>query len=218
MIGFFLEFLFKLDQSWLNLLWVVLMVFFAAFSVIRSSELKLKRFLLPALFSMLIPTLFVLLYFNFFVVKLNDLLEARFLIAVGGMLLGNSLRGNIIGISNFYHQVKRNEHRYFFRLSLGAEKWEALLPFFRTSMKEALKPLIASIANMGLVFIPGMMTGQILGGAGPLIAIKYQMAIMITIFVVTTLSITFTVLVTAWKSFDGYGILDKGIFHESSRG
>ncbi len=57
------------------------------------------------------------------------------------------------------------ESYYYTRLSLGASQWEAILPAFRKAMQAALMPELLTIASMGLVTLPGMMTGQILGGA-----------------------------------------------------
>ena len=77
---------------------------------------------------------------------------------------------------------------------------------------DAIKPSLASMATMGVVFLPGMMTGQIIGGSSPLVAIEYQIAIMIIIFVSTMLTIGLTVLFTMKQSFDGYGLLKREIF------
>jgi len=123
----------------------------------------------------------VLLYFNGIVANLDNVLDARYLIAIAGMLLGNSLRGTIIGVGVFYRGVKRDGNRYFYSLASGATRYEAMAPFFRRGMTSALKPALANMATMGLVFLPGMMTGQILAGMSPLIAIEYQIAIMLAI-------------------------------------
>ena len=56
--------------------------------------------------------------------------------------------------------------------------YEAVLPYLRKSLRAAVKPTLANIASVGIVTLPGMMTGQILGGASPLVAIKYQITIM----------------------------------------
>ena len=78
----------------------------------------------------------------------------------------------------------------------------------------ALKPNIASMATMGIVFIPGMMTGQILGGSSPITAIKYQIAIMLTIFVIVSVTITLTTLFTIKSSFTELGMLKSHIFKQ----
>jgi len=62
------------------------------------------------------------------------------------------------------------------------------------------------------VYLPGMMTGQILGGASPQTAIKYQIAIYVAILTSVSLSVTLTILFTMKSSFDEYGILRQDIF------
>ena len=62
-----------------------------------------------------------------------------------------------------------------------------------------------------------MMTGQILGGASPLLAIKYQISIMIAIFVSTTMSTTFSILTTTKATFDEFGLVRKEIYKEKGK-
>jgi len=130
--------------------------------------------------------------------------------------LGNSLRGNIIGVSSFYKSIKRNERRYLYRLSVGASLYEALKPYFRAGMITSLQPTIATMMTIGIVSLPGMMTGQMLGGASPMVAIKYQIAIMIAIFVSVSMSVALMILFTIKSSFNGYGVLKKGVFKDRS--
>jgi len=214
MISVVLIYLFKWDNTLVNLLWVILMVGFAAHSAVNSSGLRFRLFYAPVFGALLLSAGVILLFFNGVLLRLPDLFTAKVFVVVAGMLLGNALRGIVIGISHFYNAIRQQERRYHYHLALGATQTEALVPFFRESMLAALKPALASMATMGLVFLPGMMTGQILGGSSPDTAIKYQIAIMIVIFVAVTLSISLTILFTVRQSFDDYGILKKGIFRK----
>jgi putative ABC transport system permease protein len=72
------------------------------------------------------------------------------------------------------------------------------------------------MTTIGLVALPGMMTGVILGGANPVTAIKYQIAIMIAIFCGTSLTVVIGIWLTTLGSFTGYGILDRRIFAEKA--
>jgi putative ABC transport system permease protein len=64
---------------------------------------------------------------------------------------------------------------------------------------------------MGIVFLPGMMTGQILGGVNPILAIKYQITIMVAIFVTTVLGVLVCVIVVVEKGFDDYDLMVEDI-------
>lgn len=212
LVGIFLTYIFRLNNPYANMLWFFVMIMFASGSVIKGAGLKMQYFMLPAILALIAANLSVLIYFNSVIVRLDNIFDAKYIIAIGGMLLGNSLRGNIIGIGEFYNDVKNEENRYFYYLSAGATKVEALMPFLRKSINSAMRPTIANMATMGIVSLPGMMTGQILGGSSPLVAIKYQIAIMIAIFVSSMLSICFAILFTLKSCFNGHGIVEKGIY------
>lgn len=216
MAGVFLTYVFELNNGALNLAWVLGMVTIASYTSIRNVELKMEKLLLPVILSFTIANLSVLLYFNEFVLDLGDLLEARYLIPIGGMILGNALRGNIVGMGEFYTDIRRNENRYLYCLSLGASRYEALMPYIRKCLRSALRPTLANIATAGVVFLPGMMTGQILGGVSPILAIKYQISIMVALYVSTSMSTTFSILSTIRTTFDEYGLVKKEIYREKS--
>lgn len=210
--GLYLKYLFQLNNPYLNLIWLLIMVLVASFSVIKNSELNLKLFILPIFFSLASTNLLIVLYFNSFVIHLQHLFEAKYLVVIGGMLLGNSMRGNIIGASGFYKSIKRNENRYFYHLANGATQFEALKPYFRESLTTALKPTLATMMTIGIVSLPGMMTGQMLGGSSPMLAIKYQITIMIAIFTSTIASTALILFLTNRSSFDTYGVMKKSVF------
>ena len=205
LMGIFLQYLFDWNNAVLNIVWLFMMIFVATFSVIRNSDLNLKIFLMPLLSSFTISVFTVVLYFNTMIVGLNNVLTAKYLIIIGGMLLGNSLRGNIIGLTTFYKDINRNKNRFQYSLSMGATLYEAVIPFIREALRSALKPSIANMATFGIVSLPGMMTGQILGGSAPITAIKYQIAIVIAIFASVAVTVTLSILITLNRSFDSFG-------------
>jgi len=212
LVGIYLTYLFDLNSAPVTIAWLTVMISFAALSVVRGSDLNYRFFLLPTAAVLFATTMTILGYFNVFVLRLEDVFEAKFVIAVGGMVLGNAMRGIIIGVTDFYRNLKRNENRYLFSLAQGATVFEASSVCIRKSLVAALRPSIASMATMGIVFLPGMMTGQIIGGSSPLVAIKYQIAIMITILVSTMLSIGLTIMLTMKTAFDDFGLLKNNIF------
>ncbi len=214
LIGIFLNYIFELNNIWLNFLWVLVMIIASTISVITSSNLQLKTFSIPIFMSIAIPVLLMLIYFNTLIVSLDNMLDAKYLIAIGGMILGNLLSGNIVGLNNFLNNIKKMERKYLAVLALGADRREALLPYIRESIQASVNPIIASIATIGLVSLPGMMTGQILGGSSPAVAVKYQMAIMIAIFVTRILSIFLALVMTIRIGFDRYDMLKRELFKE----
>ena len=208
--GFYLIILFDLANPILNIFWFIGMIFIATATTIRHSNLPIKQFFIPSFIALGISIGFVLFCLNGFVIRVDELFSAKYLIVLGGMLIGNSTRGIIIGINDFYTKIARDKSQYEFSLATGASFWEAILPYFRESMKTAINPTIATMMTLGLVWLPGMMTGQILGGSDPMVAIKYQIAIMVAIFAVTTMSVLMTILLSLQVSFDGFGNFKYG--------
>jgi len=212
LMGFYLTWLFKLNSPLINICWMIIMVTAASLTVVKSTELNRQLFFKPVFLSLLISVAFMLLYFNLIILQLPSPFEVKYFVVIGGMLMGNSLRGSIIGLSGFYNDLKQNEPRYLYSLAAGATCFEAAFPAIRKGLSSALRPTIATMATMGLVFLPGMMTGQILGGSPPLTAIKYQIAIMIAIFVLASITVTLAILLSMKRGFNGFGVLKKEIF------
>ncbi len=211
-VGVYLQFVFRANSPWLVAAWLVVMLVVADFSILRGSGLRLGRFLLPVLAGLLVGTIVPLFFFLGVILQQPNLLEAQYAIPIAGMILGNCLRTGIIGLRDFYSGIRTSEKAFLHSLGQGARLHEAVRPFYRNAVVAALAPSVAAIATIGLVALPGMMTGVIIGGANPMTAIKYQIAIMIAILVGITLTITLTIWLTLKPSFTAYGTLDHAIF------
>jgi putative ABC transport system permease protein len=210
-VAVYLEYIFKLNNPLVNTLWIVIMVLVANQAILRQSGLKFRMFFLSTMPAYFISIAFIFLTF-FIVLDIHVLFSARYLIPLGGMILGNILRGNIISLDRFYHSLSKRQDEYIFYIAMGASVHEALKPFMAEAIKAAVSPYIATVATMGLVSLPGMMTGQILGGASPLIAIQYQIMIMVAIFVTSTVSTVLVLIFSSARAFDSYGRLKQTIF------
>ncbi len=214
LVGLYLEYIFKLNNALINISWVVLMSIIASYTIIRRSGLKMKLFFIPVLLSGIISIAITDAYFLGFVVKLNNIFNARYFIPVTGMLLGNTIKNVVIAVDAFYKRIDEEENYYRWHLANGATKKEALLPFMRDALRVAFNPMIATTAIMGLISLPGMMTGQILGGSNPNIAVKYQIMLLITIFSSAVLNVVLTIFFSNRIAFDAFDNLKKGIFRK----
>lgn len=211
-VGLYLEFLFMYNSPVLNVLYLLIMISIACHSILKASHLKVIKFFIPVFFSLLLPFTSVLFFFNALVVRIDNLFEAKYVIPIGGMLLGNCLRSIIIGLNSFYSGIQKEENVYLYSLSLFSSRIQALKPYFKQSITASVTPTIASMATIGLVSLPGMMTGQILGGSIPLVAIKYQMAIMLAIFYTEYFSTILAVLFSLPVGFNELDVLSQDIF------
>ncbi len=211
LVGFYLGYIFKLNNPLVNVIWVILMLTVANFSVLNQSELSVKKLGTSTFISMFLTVVIVGSSF-LLVLDAANFMNARYMIPLMGMLLGNILRYNIIVLSSFYKNLKAREGDYIQFISLGATRNEATLPFMAQALKSSIVPQIGGIATMGLVTLPGMMTGQILGGADPLVAIKYQIVILTAIFTAGTVSATLAIVFSRKAAFDQYDRLDHSIY------
>lgn len=212
LVGLYLQYIFLWDNPLINMAYLLIMIFTATYTTGRSVEIKIKR-IFPIIFTTIgVPLITMLLFFGYFLIGLDNPLEAKYLIPISGMLLGNTLNSNIITLNTFFNTFKNNENEYLYALGLGAAKHEALAPYIKEGLTSSIAPTIASLATMGIVSLPGMMTGQILGGALPVTAVKYQIAIMLAIFSCKFFSSLMSLIITSKVFFDDYHILDKGIF------
>ena len=203
-IGLVLEFIFKQMNLWLTLLWMLVMITNAVLTL--RGRLKLpKGIVLPVLIlSLLATSLLIMPWIILLVIKPDPLHSPYFLIPIYGMVLGNSMNSCALALERFESGLADNWKAYLSRLSLGASLWEAVLPAFRKAMQTSLMPQLLSIAAIGVVSLPGMMTGQILGGSSPLVAIKYQMMIMISIFTGVTLTDYMAIRLYILRRFDKF--------------
>lgn len=105
----------------------------------------------------------------------------RYALPLLGMILGNTMTGISLGLDVLTNGLIRERAAVEACLALGGTRYQALLPILRDAMRSGLMPTINAMAAIGLVSLPGMMTGQILAGVEPIDAVKYQLLIMFLI-------------------------------------
>lgn len=211
LVGIYLKTLFEWNDPALNGLWVLVMLVVADLSILNRAGLKKRHFFLTTLAAITLGTVSVTLYLVLLVIQPPHFYDARYLVPLAGMVLGNCLQGNVIALERFYSSLRKNEPEYLTYLLLGASRWEAVRPYYLEAIKAALSPTIAGMSTMGLVSLPGMMTGQILGGSEPWLAVKYQIAIMVCIFTSTTVACVLNLRLSLNRAFTRCDILKDDI-------
>ena len=206
-IGVYLKYLFLWNNPWINFLWVIIMIFVAGQTALVRTQLKRGILLIPISIGFLCSVVVVGLYFIGVVLQLDNIFSAQYFIPIFGILMGNMLSSNVIALNTYYSGLKREQQLYRYLLGNGATRQEAQAPFIKQAIIKSFSPLIANIAVMGLVALPGTMIGQILGGSSPNVAIKYQMMIMVITFTASMLSLMITISLASRRSFDAYGKL-----------
>lgn len=209
LVAVYLEWIFRLNNALVNALWVIVMILVGAGTVVGRIGLSWKTFFIPLSIAGLISTFIIDTFFIGTVVRPDYLFDAMYFIPITGMVLGNSMNHTIVGLTTFFSSMKQKRELYYFLLTNGGSRRQALLPFINEALVKGLNPMLASMSVMGLISLPGMMTGQILGGASPAIAIKYQIMIMLAIFVGCSITLTLSILFSMRRMFDAYGNLKE---------
>ncbi len=212
LVALYLELIFTLNSLWINAGWILVMLIVANIHITNNSGLRLSKFYGPVFIGLCAGILPVVIFFVCAAVRPDPLYNARYLIPIAGMVLGNCLRANIISIERFFSSIRSREKEYICYLLMDASLSEAVRPYMRQALRAAFSPTLATMATLGLVALPGMMTGQILGGSSPAVAIKYQIAIMIAIFWATVVTAAITIRLCVRVAFTDYLMLDRSIF------
>ena len=121
------------------------------------------------------------------VIGVDPWYQPRYLIPLLGMVLGNGLTGISLCLDSLLESLSERQGEVEMELAHGATRWEAARRPLREAVRRGLIPIINTMTVVGLVSLPGMMTGQILAGADPLGAVKYQIVIMFLIAGATSL-------------------------------
>ena len=201
LVGYVLVYLFESMNPFLTLLVLLVMESFAIYNIIQRSKSPLSKELknIVAL-SMVLGTLTSLLFFLFVVIQISPWYDPQYFIPIAGMLIGNSMTGISLGVNRLLDGMKDQKTLVESALMLGATPKEAAKEVVDSAFDSAILPTINAMVGMGIVFLPGMMTGQILSGVSPVTAIAYQIAIMLGI--VGSVSLTVILFVQlGYKSF-----------------
>jgi len=201
LVGYLLTYVFQNPNPFITLIIILFMELFVIYNIYARVESTLSKNLKVVIgLSMLIGTVVSILFFLFIVINIDPWFMPQYFIPISGMLIGNSMTGISLGAQGLINGMKDSKKEIENSLMLGATPHQATKDIQNRSFYNAVLPTINSMIGMGIVFLPGMMTGQILAGAAPLTAIKYQIVVMLGILGSATLTVY---LMVKWgrKSF-----------------
>ena len=167
LVGYFLTYVFKTTQPLIIIALVALMIGVSAWIAVRSLEERRAKTYRIVLISIGVPGLIILAVVTQLVLEMPRWFEPSLVIPIAGMIFANSMNTVSLAAERFEAEFKRGENYVSAR---------------RTALDAALIPQINSLFAVGLVALPGMMTGQILSGIDLNIAVRYQIMVMWMIF------------------------------------
>lgn len=190
--GYVLVWLFKRDEWWVTFLVLAFMEGFSIWTAFRRAKVKLTP-QLKQLIAIALPigTLVTLFYFLLVIVGHGAWKDPRYVVPLAGMVVGNGMTGLTLSVNRLVDGMHTERMSIEAALMLGASPQIAAKRVVQNAFDTAIMPTVISMLTIGVVALPGMMTGQILAGSSPLTAIKYQIAIILAILG----SVAFSVLI-----------------------
>ena len=152
--------------------------------------------------SMMVSSLSVALLALTVIIGVEPWYAPQYSIPLLGMMLGNTMSGVALAVDRLTTGAREQRTVIEARLTLGHTWSDAISNIRRDSVRMGLTPIINSMAAAGLVSLPGMMTGQILAGAPPLEAVKYQILIMFLVTLSTGFGTLIAVRFGSQRLFD----------------
>ncbi len=163
LVGYLLTFIFESNNMWIVIAVLCVMIFFSGWISLRSIK-DLRLSLLPkSLYAISIGAGLILLFISQIVFQLEPWYQPRYLIPLAGMIFATAMNAVSLAAERFFAEMGRGESYLVSR---------------KVAYNASLIPIINSLFAVGLVSLPGMMTGQILSGVSPLIAVRYQIVVM----------------------------------------
>jgi putative ABC transport system permease protein len=213
-LGYVLAFLFR-EQNWvLGLMALLAMVAVSAWTVRERSTVRYPQIFRDTLFCLCLSLLAVLLPVFFLMDKaLVEKVDA--LLPFVGILLGNSVSGLSLFLSQWLRDLRHRKQELEFWLSLGATPEEARRSVKTAAIRTGLTTILNAMAVAGVVSIPGMMTGQLLAGGSPDMAVKYQLIVIYLIAALVFISCALLLRVSQMRVFDRWGNLHSEFLEEA---
>ncbi len=201
-VGYLLRYVFDLDSAFAVLAMLLLMTGAAARAALARQSRRPLRFTGITFVSMVVSAGIVTAVVTQLIIAVDPWYHPHYLIPITGMILGNCLNGIALGLERLLSDLSSQRARVEALLSLGATRWEASRDLFVGALRAGMIPTINALMVVGIVSLPGMMTGQILGGVDPLLAVKYQIVVMLMLAAGTALGSLLLLALAHRRCFD----------------
>lgn len=216
LIGLVLRYVFGLEEWWAVILVLIFMTGMAARAAVQRPSRTFQGAAWRAFATLILCGLLTTFAVTSLVVGVEPWYKPQYVIPLLGMVLGNSLNGISLAIDQLLEILDERREVVEMELALGASKWEAARDPVAEAVRRGMIPIINSMMVVGIVSLPGMMTGQILEGADPFEAVKYQIVVMFMIAAATSLGCIGATLFAFKRLFNARHQLDSAAIRRRS--
>jgi putative ABC transport system permease protein len=187
LVGYVLKWVFELDTLLALGPVFLLMIATATNAAVRRPDRGYRGSAPRAFVSLALTGLVITVTATRLIIGVEPWYAPSYFIPLLGMVLGNAMNGISLCLDHLLESFSLRRDQVEMELALGATAWESARGPVSAAVKRGMIPIINSMMVVGIVSLPGMMTGQILAGADPLRAVKYQIVIMFMIAAGTAL-------------------------------
>jgi putative ABC transport system permease protein len=200
-MGYVIKFVIEANNPWLVFALVAVMILAAIqITLSRASNIP-KGLALDVFLTLLVGALLQFVFATQLIVRPHPWYAPQIVVTMTGMLLGNMVAAIAVAMSRFFDDMTSRRYEIEMLLSLGATPFEAAKSSIISSVKLGMIPTISQLASSGIVLIPGMMAGQVIAGADPLTAARYQFVVLAIISALTLLADSLIMLLVYRKPF-----------------
>lgn len=202
LLGYILVPIFTSHKWYIVLGYAILMALVGAYEAASRPAYTFRGILAEVVGCTIFASSIFLTYALIVVVRTKPWWEPQYFIPMLGMVLGNCISSISVGLSALLEDFTTGKDKIELLLALGATRWEASKATVARCVRLALTPILNQMNVVGIVSIPGMMTGQILGGSDPSQAARYQMVIMFVLAATSCVGATLTILLATASILD----------------
>lgn len=217
LIGYVLGWVFALERPFVVLALLTVMIAVAAHAAVQRSKRRFRGAYLGAFATLALTGLATTLGTTHVVIGVSPWWRPQYVVPLLGMVLGNGLTGVSLCLDELLESFDARRAAIETELALGATRWEAARAPIREAVRRGMIPIINSMMVVGVVSLPGMMTGQILEGADPAMAVRYQIVIMFMVGGATAFGCILLSLFTYRKLFNARHQLRAERIHQVER-
>ena len=203
LIGFILEWIFSLEDALPLFCVLAVMVLFAGRAAVGRVERTFDGIFWRSGLTLGATGLLTAVIVTAGIIGVDPWYEPQYLLPLLGMILGNSLTGISLCLDKLLEDLDLRAEAIEADLALGASRWEASREPVTSAIRRGMIPIINSMMVVGIVSLPGMMTGQILAGANPIEAVKYQVVVMFRLVAAASIGYTGVALHTYRRLLNG---------------
>ncbi len=194
LVGYLLVYIFAIDRWYLVVAALLVMLVVASKAAVDRQDSRPTGLFGITGAALLLGSGLTLIYVSVMVVHVDPWYNPRYLIPLFGMILGNAMNAAALAADRLRGEMETRRDEIEAYLALGATSVRAAREPVRRALRASMIPTVNSLMVVGIVSLPGMMTGQILAGSNPLVAIRYQIVVMFMLASAVALAAVIVVL------------------------